>query len=108
MYIDWKDKLGAAFGIDPAEVAKNEPEEEQPAQDGGRAATGRVDVMLDKRNRNGKKVTLVVGFDGSDEAVKLQCGVGGSARGGEILIQGDMRQRVCELLRERGYKARII
>lgn len=115
MDIDWKDKLGAAFGIDPAEVAKNEPEEEQPAQDGGLAATGRVDVMLDKRNRNGKKVTLVVGFDGSDEAVKalakelkLQCGVGGSARGGEILIQGDMRQRVCELLRERGYKARII
>ena len=54
MDIDWKDKLGAAFGIDPAEVAKNEPEEEQSAQDGGRAATGRVDVMLDKRNRNGQ------------------------------------------------------
>ena len=114
MDIDWKDKLGAAFGIDPADVAENEPIEEPNAVE-QRAATGRLDVMLDKRNRNGKKVTLVVGFDGSDEAVKalakelkLHCGVGGSARGGEILIQGDMRQRVCDFLLERGYKARII
>ena len=112
--LDWKDKLGAAFGIDPNETTENEPEVPQPATN-ERAATDRLDVMLDKRNRNGKKVTLIVGFDGSDEAIKalakelkLQCGVGGSARGGEILIQGDMRQRVCELLCERGYKARII
>lgn len=114
MDIDWKDKLGAAFGIDPSEVKADEPEEKTETGE-ELAATGRLDVMLDKRNRNGKKVTLIVGFDGSDEAVKalakelkLHCGVGGSARGGEILIQGDMRQRVCELLRERGYKARII
>ena len=114
MDIDWKDKLGVAFGIDPTEVSMDKPEE-KAATNEERAATGRLDVMLDKRNRNGKKVTLIVGFDGSDEAVKalakelkLQCGVGGSARGGEILIQGDMRQRVYDLLRERGYKARII
>lgn len=113
MDIDWKDKLGAAFGIDPAAIAAAERSESAIANE--RAATCRLDVMLDKRNRNGKKVTLIVGFDGSDEAVKAlakelktECGVGGSARGGEILIQGDMRQRVCDLLRERGYKARII
>lgn len=114
MDLDWKDKLGAAFGIDPDAVAGDEHEVESEAVE-ERAATGRLDVMLDKRNRNGKKVTLIVGFDGSDEAVKalakelkLQCGVGGSVRGGEILIQGDMRQRVCDLLRERGYKVRMI
>ena len=114
MDIDWKDKLGAAFGIDPTEVSMDKPEE-KAATNEERAATGRLDVMLDKRNRKGKCVTLIVGFDGDDDAVKAlakelkeACGTGGSARGGEILIQGDKRQQVCELLKERGYKARII
>lgn len=111
--IDWKDKLGAAFGVDPAQIEEDEPESvvSEPAK----AATGRLDVMLDKRNRKGKCVTLIVGFDGDDDAVKAlakelkeACGTGGSARGGEILIQGDKRQQVCELLKERGYKARIV
>lgn len=112
--IDWKDKLGAAFGVDAAQIASTEIENSE-ADVPAKAATGRLYVMLDKRNRKGKCVTLVVGFDGDDEAVKAlakelkeACGVGGSARGGEILIQGDKRQRVCELLKERGYKARII
>ena len=71
--------------------------------------------MLDKRNRNGKKVTLVTDFVCSDEALKelakdlkQQCGVGGSARGGEILLQGDFRTKVLEILKARGFKARII
>ena len=77
--------LGKCCGIDPSEVKADEPEEKTETGE-ELAATGRLDVMLDKRNRNGKKVTLIVGFDGSDEAVKalakelkLHCGVGGSA-----------------------------
>ena len=71
--------------------------------------------MLDKRNRKGKEVTLVTGFVGSDDdlkdlarSLKTKCGVGGSARGGEIMIQGDFRQRVKDLLSAEGYNAKII
>lgn len=110
--MDWKEKLGMAFNIDPASV-QNEPEVEETVEE--KQYTQRLDVMLDKRNRNGKKVTLVVNFDGSEEALKQlakelkqHCGVGGSARGGEILIQGDFREKILAYLKDNGYKARII
>lgn len=111
--MDWKEKLGLAFNIDP-EAVKNEPEEvQEPAQES--VCKQRLDIMLDKRNRNGKKVTLIVNFDGSEDALKAlakelkqYCGVGGSARGGEILIQGDFREKILAYLKDHGYKARII
>lgn len=111
--LDWKEKLGLAFNIDPASV-QNEPEEEI-IEESTTICKQRLDVMLDKRNRNGKKVTLIVNFDGSEEALKTlakelkqHCGVGGSARGGEILIQGDFREKILAYLKAKGYKARII
>ena len=107
----WKEKLGLAFNINPEDVKQDE--EPEVVED--KPCTQRLDVMLDKRNRNGKKVTLVVNFDGSDDALKTlakelkqHCGVGGSARGGEILIQGDFREKILEYLKSKGYKARII
>ena len=110
--MDWKEKLGMAFNVDPASV-QNEPEEAPAVEE--KKCTQRLDVMLDKRNRNGKKVTLIVNFDGSEDALKQlakelkqHCGVGGSARGGEILIQGDFREKILAYLKDNGYKARII
>ena len=70
-------------------------------------------VELDKRN--GKPATLVTEFAGSDEelkalakTLKVKCGAGGSARGGEILVQGDVRAKVAELLEGMGYRVRRI
>jgi len=70
-------------------------------------------VSLDRKQRKGKTVTLIEGFVGEDEKVKMlekklktQCGVGGSSKNGTIIIQGDMLQKVKQLLKEWGYRVK--
>ena len=111
--MDWKEKLGLAFNINPEDIKAEEPVESESKEIA--PCKQRLDIMLDKRNRNGKKVTLIVNFEGSEDALKnlakelkQHCGVGGSARGGEILIQGDFREKILAFLKSKGYKARII
>ncbi|SFC57257.1 translation initiation factor 1 [Parapedobacter composti] len=72
-------------------------------------------VMLDRKMRGGKVVTLVTGFVGTQadlealgKRLKQQCGVGGSAKDGEIIIQGDFKQRVLQLLLDAGYRAKQV
>lgn len=73
----------------------------------------RLVVCIDRRNRGGKQVTLVKGFAGSEtdlvalsKSLKTKCGTGGSAKDGEIVIQGDFRGKVVELLKSMGYGAK--
>ncbi|MBE0640104.1 MAG: translation initiation factor [Bacteroidales bacterium] len=71
-------------------------------------------VWLDRKQRKGKVVTLITGFAGNEDdlndlakLLKTKCGVGGSAKDGEIIIQGEVRNKVMEILTKEGYKAKM-
>lgn len=110
---DWKERLNIVYSTNPDfayQTEKEAPAETLPAE------KQPLRIELDKRHRNGKTATLITGFTGSDDdlkelarLLKTKCGVGGSARDGEILIQGDLRQKVKEILIGEGYtRTRII
>lgn len=70
-------------------------------------------VSIDRKQRKGKAVTLVTGFIGSEDdlkelgkEIKSKCGVGGSAKNGEIIVQGELREKVLEILISKGYQAK--
>lgn len=117
--IDWKEALGKAFNVPmpnedtaPDKAAAQEKTRGDALQQQGKQM---LDIFLERKGRAGKQATIVTGFACDDEALKQVAsrlkrglGVGGSARGGEILIQGDFRQRVLDQLTDMGFKARII
>jgi translation initiation factor 1 len=110
---DWKDRLNVVYSTNPDFKYETENEEEQDTLPKEKQ---QLRISLDKRNRKGKAVTLITGFIGSGEDLealgkflKVKCGVGGSAKDGEIIIQGDFRKKILELLQKEGYaKSRTI
>ncbi len=107
---DWKKRLGTVYSTNSDFNYENEEDQEQetlpPQQQ-------KLRVCLDKRNRRGKAVTLITGFVGSNndlkelgKKLKSKCGVGGSAKDGEIIIQGDFCDKLVQLLITEGYKTK--
>jgi len=107
---DWKSRLGVVYSTNPdfQYTTESLQEEETLAP-----SKQRLIVGIDRRNRGGKQVTLVSGFVGSREdlkelgrTIKTRLGVGGSAKDGEITVQGDFRDKVVAILKELGYNAK--
>ena len=107
---DWKSRLGMVYSTNPdfeyRTDERTEPETLPPARQ-------QLRVWLDRKQRAGKVVTLVRGFVGREadladlaRLLKTRCGVGGAAKEGEIIIQGDHRDRVAELLIRSGYRCK--
>ncbi|TAH42956.1 MAG: translation initiation factor [Bacteroidetes bacterium] len=105
-----KEKDGVVYSTNPDFTYQNKPLQGtvtlSPAQQDLR-------VGLDKKNRGGKVVTIVTGFLGKDadieklgKELKSKCGVGGAVKDGDILVQGDHRDRVLKILLESGYRAK--
>ncbi len=107
---DWKQRLGVVYSTNP----DFKYEQESVAEDETLAPEKqKLTVSIDRRCRAGKQVTLVSGFVGSEsdlkelgKTLKVKCGVGGTAKDGEITIQGDLRDKVTALLCAMDYRAK--
>lgn len=107
---DWRDRLGVVYSTNSDFEYESSHEKEaetlQPEKQ-------HLSVSIDRKQRKGKSVTLVTGFVGTEDDLKAlgkllksKCGVGGSAKEGEILIQGEWKDKVSSLLRTEGYKVK--
>lgn len=109
---DWKERLNVVYSTNPDfkyETEEEEQVETLPKKD------QRLRVERDKKNRKGKEVTLVTGFVGTEDdlkelgkMLKTKCGVGGSVKEGEIIIQGDFRVKIGDILQKEGYRVKVI
>lgn len=107
---DWKKRLGTVYSTNPD---FNYEEEELHEEETLEPSKQNLIVRLDKKNRKGKAVSLVQGFIGNVDdlkdlakELKTKLGVGGSVKDGEIVIQGDFRDKIVKVLTDMSYKAK--
>lgn len=107
---DWKERLSMVYSTNPDfnPYDNDEPDVQTPPP-----MKQNLRVMHDKRNRGGKTVTLITGFVGKEEdlkdlgkLLKNKCGVGGTVKDGEIIIQGSFADKIVSLLSSLGYKVK--
>ncbi len=101
-----KNRIGVVFSTNP----DYDYDHEEDAMETLPMQQQKLRVMIDRKQRKGKEVTLVTGFIGTADdlkglgkLLKSKCGVGGSAKDGEIIIQGNNKQKVLDLLKKEGY-----
>lgn len=102
------DTKGFVYSTDPNFRFEEEPAEEQSTLPPGQQ---KLRIILDTKHRGGKTVSIVTGFVGATEdleelgkKIKQYCGTGGSVKDGEIIIQGDQREKIKSFLAKQGYK----
>lgn len=107
---DWKDRLNIVYSTNPDFAYETEGEEGEEEPETLEKEKQNLRVFIEKKNRGGKTATVVKGFAGTEEdlkelakLLKTRCGVGGAAKDGEIIIQGELRDKVVELLKKEGY-----
>ena len=105
--IDRKKRVGVVYSTNPDYEYSDDSQEEADTLPKNQQ---KLRLNMERAGRGGKTVTLVKGFVGSEEDItalckllKQKCGVGGSVKDGEIIIQGDHRQRLIEILKKEGY-----
>lgn len=107
---DWKDRLGVVYSTNPDFQYNKDKEEDHETLSPEKQ---NLKVSIDRKQRKGKTVTLVTGFIGSEEdlkalgkKLKTKCGVGGSAKQGEIIIQGEWVEKIKTILNAEGYRVK--
>ncbi len=106
----YNDFGGIMFSTNPDfEFIDEQPQQEETLPN----AKQDLRILLDRKNRAGKTATVITGFRGKDEdlqvlgkTLKTKCGVGGSAKDGEIIIQGDFRDKILQYLSDQGYRVK--
>ncbi|MCL2596933.1 MAG: translation initiation factor [Paludibacter sp.] len=106
---DWKDNLGIIYSTNPNFSKKTEESEQTPVP------AEKIFLRIELDKRNGKVATIVSGFTGTEtqlkelsKVLKVKCSTGGSQRDDEILIQGDFRIKIAEIVTNLGYKIKRI
>ncbi len=107
---DWKKREGVVYSTDSNFSFQQHTSSGHSSLPPGQQS---LKVFLDKNGRAGKQVTLISGFVGTEDdlasltkLLKTKCGTGGSSKEGEILIQGDVRDKVFQILLQAGYKVK--
>ena len=107
--MDWKEALSGLKMPDAEE--ENRPEAEATPEQPEKSPADKLSIFIEKKGRGGKTATIIAGFTCDDKRLqatarelKQKIGTGGSARGGEILLQGEWREKAKDLLKLMGYK----